>query len=84
MELIGLERHSADGVEYLIATLWTGSEWRVVIYDKDMQDVEPLFSATLMLDEPGDRKRALKALADVARREIDSGRVKSKASPDKA
>lgn len=87
MDIIDMVKHTADGHTYEIISLWTGTEWQVVIHDEKKRRIGPVFSVSLEVaqDYPLYNKQpALNALVEIAKAELDSGRVKSKTSTDKA
>ena len=87
MHITNVVEHSAHGHDYEIIVAWTGTEWRVAIRDKHQQLVGPVFSMTLEAAQDIEhyhKQPAIDALVEVAKDELDSGRVKSTASQKKA
>jgi hypothetical protein len=87
MNVLGVVLHEFEGRKYEIVRLWNDAGWQVIIHDEKKRKVGPTFS--MSLEDAQDyqaykQQPALDALVDLAKSEIDSGRVKSKTSTDGA
>lgn len=77
-------KHTVDEQPYEIKTRWTGTSWQVSIWDQKLCRIGPVYSVTLETAQDAEAygsRPALEALIEIAVSDLDSGRVKSTASP---
>jgi hypothetical protein len=86
-DIFNTVNHEAHGHAFEIVTIWSETEWQLMVLDEKKRHVGPIYSISMENAQDFEhykKEPAVEALIDIAKADLDSGRVKSTVAMEQA